>query len=461
MNYKTVLKAKDYEISVNGDIRRKDGKECTFTTVNDEPCITLVIYGGERTVTIEWLRLITHFEVDLKAKDFFNVYFVPTKVWYKGNSVNQTMLFDGRRPEYKPGFRIIPCFTRYAISFDGIVIDTTTDTEIKYTCKENTYPAVNIYNPDKSIFSHVLVHRLVALAWVKNPNHLLYYLVNHKDGNKQNPIASNLEWTDHTGNIDHAYSSGLRNQNTYCKIRNVETNEIITFASIRRACEIMEVAPKSYAEFVRFNSVKLINGKYQIKLQNDNTPWDENYTIKNKTKVKIIITDETDKKHILYSITDLGKYFNLSCAICNVRYHVSRLIKDSNITVEYIETINKTAIQVYDTQTNTITEYESINDINRKLNISKSTISNNLNKGETFLTNGYAYRYKTNKPWNTQFTEAINRPKCILAINKDGREITCNSLREAELLTKVNRRSIRKALHGVILPINWKFSYLY
>ena len=85
MLFKTVPKAKDYEMSVEGQIRRKDGVECTLTILNDEPAVTLVIYGKERTVAIEWLRLITHFEVDLKYQDFWNVYFTPIKNWYKCN----------------------------------------------------------------------------------------------------------------------------------------------------------------------------------------------------------------------------------------------------------------------------------------------------------------------------------------------------------------------------------------
>lgn len=51
-------------------------------------------------------------------------------------------------------------------------------------------------------------HRLVALAFVDNPANL--QTVNHKDGNKLNNAASNLEWMSSKDNIRHAVTYGLR-----------------------------------------------------------------------------------------------------------------------------------------------------------------------------------------------------------------------------------------------------------
>lgn len=86
----------------------------------------------------------------------------------------------------------------------------------------------------------IAVHRLVALAYVDNPENL--HEVNHKDGNKVNNHYSNLEWCTRGENIAHAYTSDLRSATGVNNSRCL-TDEF----TVRKICELIASGHQSAA----------------------------------------------------------------------------------------------------------------------------------------------------------------------------------------------------------------------
>ena len=66
---------------------------------------------------------------------------------------------------------------------------------------QGKYLIVTLCN--KGTQKQIGVHQLVALTFVENPKPYLYDRVNHKDLDKWNDVATNLEWTDNSGNRQH------------------------------------------------------------------------------------------------------------------------------------------------------------------------------------------------------------------------------------------------------------------
>lgn len=58
------------------------------------------------------------------------------------------------------------------------------------------------------------VHRLIALYFVKNDDIINKTEVNHKDLNRQNPKADNLEWISHKDNVNYSSNKGRYKENT-------------------------------------------------------------------------------------------------------------------------------------------------------------------------------------------------------------------------------------------------------
>ena len=74
--------------------------------------------------------------------------------------------------------------------------------------KTNQYLYCNITYPEGQ--RQRRVHILVAEAYVPNPNPSEYKIVMHKDNNKSNPNASNLQWGNTSQNTKQAFDDGLQ-----------------------------------------------------------------------------------------------------------------------------------------------------------------------------------------------------------------------------------------------------------
>lgn len=107
----------------------------------------------------------------------------------KVKSLDRTSVLFGKHPKLKKGKEIKPFFN--PLTKKG----------------SNRYLRVKIWRLDGEGKKNVTIHRMVAIAFVPNPNNLPE--VNHKDGNKLNNNDWNLEWSTKVHNIQHAKDLGL------------------------------------------------------------------------------------------------------------------------------------------------------------------------------------------------------------------------------------------------------------
>lgn len=94
----------------------------------------------------------------------------------------------------------------YAISKDGTILSLLTDQYVNTSVDTNGYLKVTLHK-DGSTYTR-RVHILVAQQFIPNPDNLP--VVNHIDGNKQNPNVTNLEWCTQQDNVIHAHRTGLQ-----------------------------------------------------------------------------------------------------------------------------------------------------------------------------------------------------------------------------------------------------------
>lgn len=122
---------------------------------------------------------------------------------------------------------------RYSVTSCGEVFSHLTKKWMKTPVGKRGYPNLNLM--DKNGQPHLkTVHRLVAEAFIPNPNGLPE--VNHKDGDKRNNNVRNLEWVTQRENNLHARRTGLHKSDGDKKVVQIQDGVIIArYKSISEA----------------------------------------------------------------------------------------------------------------------------------------------------------------------------------------------------------------------------------
>lgn len=94
----------------------------------------------------------------------------------------------------------------YEINSDGVLRNVKSKRVIRGYVEANGYVRVKLENKSLGSVVRTTIHRLVAEAFVPNPLNLPE--VNHKNSNRSDNRAENLEWTSHSDNMKHAYHEG-------------------------------------------------------------------------------------------------------------------------------------------------------------------------------------------------------------------------------------------------------------
>lgn len=214
-------------------------------------------------------------------------------------------------------YRIISSYSRYAISREGVVLDTITRKLITYS-GTNDYARIMLYiDSDHTIRRAKRIHRLVAMAWCPNDDWMNKIVVNHIDGNPSNYVASNVEWATYQENNRHAIDTGLRMDNLKVMIRNIHTGVVSSYVSISLAVDAIGRSRMSTTYVNMVNTGKVIygtNGEFEMKYADDTTPWlsevNPRLLITRNVKMRVRIIYD-DYEYLCVSVDDIRDVANI------------------------------------------------------------------------------------------------------------------------------------------------------
>lgn len=453
----------DYIISLSTDIRDVNGNVVN-NPLKSLGKIRLELYGKIAEYCLEWLSLISHYEIHVPEPShakLMGINFLPVNVMFFKRNSSQTPYF--KKPLTvkidNEVYRVIPNYSRYVISRKGQVVEFGTKRllEVSYPSSDlgwsdTHYPTVRIYSPDKKNYHDAYVHRLVADAWLikEDSDLILRPLVNHKDGNKANFEAANLELCSFSENSLHAYSEGLRTDNIECKVRDFETTKVYEFPSKSQAAEFMGISKTSLNHSTMIiRKGKLYNDRFEFKLKGDNTPWFyENrkdkivpgrYVIFVKNKLQGELIDE------LYSTVEFKNKYKL-WNIGNIKDLVIKAKElYPKLEFSYIDHYKAKPIQIKNLGTGEVLEFNTINEAAQHLGKPKGRVRYALrHKKQTSIAN-HAVRFKTDKRWkDVDVNLDLDRAISVTATNKITGEVKeFPSIRSLQRVLKIDPRMVK------------------
>lgn len=143
-------------------------------------------------------------------------------------------------------------FPRYTVDKNGIITNAQTGKVVRGRQNSNGYRVVELfYETGKS--KQLLLHRLVAEAFIPNPENLP--IVNHKDENRSNNCADNLEWCTYRYNVSYGTAPARRRQSTEWFYKS-DRLKIMSRENGKAVCRPVSQFTKSGDYVASFSSVK-------------------------------------------------------------------------------------------------------------------------------------------------------------------------------------------------------------
>lgn len=205
-----------YEVSTFGNVRnsqtQKILKPCKR---NNSLSVYLSAAGNGRSLTVHSLIAYTFLgppprkdcRMTIRHKNGIKTDNRPVNLeWVTHSQLSRLGRQNQRAPQYAPQAVMVPIGTNivdcpeYRITPDGRIFSYKSNRFMATRETKAGYKVANLYYPDDGSKT-VSIHRLVAEYYVPNPHNLRY--VNHKNADKLDNRAFNLEWVSSNDNMQH------------------------------------------------------------------------------------------------------------------------------------------------------------------------------------------------------------------------------------------------------------------
>lgn len=433
-------------IDENGLITTEDDQKYITEYLSTQRGLTarLVLCNQLRYYEVNWLYMYACVEYPIFVDpDIIRFFLIPN-----GRREKMFMAKFSKPVVIGEEYRLVPTYPTVAVDKTGEhILRLTTNRLVNIRMNAFGYAVISVYDGVIQDWRDIVVHRLVANAWVLKDQDSLHYAINHRDGNKLNNHVSNLEWASHEENNIHASIHGLNPASRKCTLRNYQTGEILEFPSVTRMFAYLSI-DSLWDCSIGYDPVQTLYAeRYELRLVGDERPWfyDTTKTYINPGHIDAMVIEIVNKNETLVFIglDSLIEYYKLEAR--EIDDAISELNDSKDVvSVSYFILDEKLDIEIYDMRIHQVTEVTSISEAREKTSCSHNHIRSMLLSNGRRVIDYWRMRLKTAQPW-CPLNKCIYGPRRVIVsvIHKDTQQkIDYPSLREASKALNLARQTI-------------------
>lgn len=461
----------NYFINLAGEIFDANG-ELISLKVDVSGFIQIEMYGNIQNIKLDKLALLAWYEcgiINNLNEHLDKIEFHKVDNSYLRLNCGKIMTF--KEPIYfKSGFRYVPNFPRYAISKEGVIIDTFSNKEHPVNRpRPSGYVHRSMYDPDTGRARDVRTHRILAYTWLSNDDIYNRTLINHKDGIRSNNDLSNLEWCTSQENMRHATDSGLLTKVEPVKVRNVDTGKVTNFKSFETMREKFPVITvRNICDLNNKLPGHLWGGQYEVKLHLDNTPWYyEEHDVKdfNRGKSIFTITVKNKESNVVKTYNNVKMFAEAYGVIYKdiTLKTIARRVQETFPTLQVTYTRNdlKGPYYVWDNVKRELHAFASLRELSLFTNIPQSSLRKDISLRRKYI---YDQRwYIINSTSVKGLNEYVHKKPVGIRLevtNCSTNEIViATSIKHAVRLTGLDEKTVRSNIGNTKVK-NWLFRAL-